>query len=85
MGELKHYILFPSYNSGLLLESKLKKEKIKYTIVPSPRKLTACCGIAITYNKEDEDRIKEIINEYSIEIQGFYSLETNYRNFYSNE
>jgi ribosomal protein L7Ae-like RNA K-turn-binding protein len=85
MSNLKHYILFPSYNSGLLLESKLKKEKIKYTIVPSPRQLTACCGIAITYDKEDENRIKEIIKVNSIEVKGFYSLETKYKNYYSND
>lgn len=82
MEEVKHYILFPSYNSGLALESLLKKEKIKYTIVPTPRELSSCCGISIMYNKEDEEKIREIINANSINISGFYSLEKKYSNYY---
>lgn len=82
MENIKHYILFPSYNSGLSLESKLKKEGIKYTIVPTPRQLSSCCGISLTYNKEDEDRIRRIIEENSIEVAGFHSLNTTYKNFY---
>lgn len=77
-----HYILFPSYNSGLALETELKKTKIKYTIVPTPRELSSCCGISIMYNKEDEDRIKEIIEFKSIVVSGFHSLEKEYRSYY---
>lgn len=83
MREVKHYILFPSYNVGLLLESKLKKERIKYTIVPAPRQLSTCCGMSIMYDREDEDKIKEIIRINSIEVSGFHSIETNNRNYYS--
>lgn len=79
---MKHYILFPSYNSGLQLESKLKKEKIKYTIVPTPRELSSCCGISIMYNKEDEDRIRALVEENFINVSGFFTLEKKYKNFY---
>jgi hypothetical protein len=82
MSDIKHYILFPSYNIGLLLESKLKREGVKYTIVPAPRQLSSCCGISIMYNKEDEDKIKEIIQLNLIEVSGFHSIETNYKNYY---
>lgn len=80
---VKYYILFPSYNSGLALESILKKEKIKYTIAPTPRQLSTCCGISIIYNKEDEERIKQLIEENSISITGFYSIEQNQHNAYT--
>lgn len=83
MSDVKHYILFPSYNSGLLLESKLKKSGIKYTIAPAPRQLSSCCGISIMYSKEDEDKIKEIIQQNSIEVSGFHSIETSYKNYYT--
>lgn len=71
----KNYILFPSYNHGLALESLLKQNKIKYVISPTPRQLSICCGISIIYDKKDEDIIKNLINENKIEILGFYSLE----------
>lgn len=74
----RHFILFPSYNQGLALEGFLKKEKIKYTIVPTPRELSSCCGISIMYNKEDELRIKTLMEDNNIEMKGFFTLEKNY-------
>lgn len=71
----KNYILFPNYSQGLKLESLLKANKIKYVISPTPRKLSSCCGISIMYNKVDEESIKALIEENSIEIKGLYTLE----------
>lgn len=71
MDDLKHYILFPSYNNGLVLESYLKKAKIKYTIVPTPRELSSCCGISIKYELEDEAAIKKLIEDNSIRYLDF--------------
>lgn len=79
---LKHYILFPSHSSGLALEKLLKKDGIKYTIVPTPRELSTCCGISMEYNKEDEEIIKKIIEVNNINIVGFNSLDKVYKNYY---
>lgn len=79
---MKHYILFHSYTSGLALEALLKKDKLKYTIVPTPRELSVSCGICMEYKKEDEEAIKKLVNENSISIIGFQSLEKNYKKFY---
>lgn len=82
MGVLKHYILFQNYNLGLALEALLRKEKIKYTIVPTPRELSVSCGISIQYEKEDEEMIGRLIEDNSIDVLGFHSLEKKYANFY---
>jgi ribosomal protein L7Ae-like RNA K-turn-binding protein len=79
---LRHYILFQNYLNGLALEALLRKEKIKYTIVPTPRELSISCGISIQYEKEDEQRIESLIVENSIKTLGFHSLEKTYANFY---
>jgi ribosomal protein L7Ae-like RNA K-turn-binding protein len=79
---LRHYILFQNYINGLALEALLRKEKIKYTIVPTPRELSVSCGIAIQYEKEDEQRIDSLIVENSIKTLGFHSLEKKYSSFY---
>lgn len=70
----KNYILFKSYNQGLALESLLKKSKIKYTISPTPRQLSVCCGMSIMYEKKDEENIKKIVQDNNIEVLGFYTL-----------
>ncbi|MPN49462.1 hypothetical protein SDC9_197083 [bioreactor metagenome] len=73
--ELDYYILFNTHTDGLLLEKRLKENNIKYTITPTPRQLSKCCGIAIKYDREDEKAIKEIVGRYGINILGFHSLE----------
>lgn len=82
MSVLRHYILFRSFNYGLALEALLRKEKIKYVIVPTPRELSASCGIAIQYEKEDEEKILKLIEDNSINTLGFHKLEKNYTTFY---
>lgn len=82
-GNIKNYVLFPSHSSGLALETTLKEHKIKYTIVPTPRELSTCCGISMEYNKEDEKVIKELVEENNIKVLGFHSIEKRYKNIYS--
>ncbi|MCX7904294.1 MAG: DUF3343 domain-containing protein [Caloramator sp.] len=71
---MKNYILFPSYNEGLKLASLLKEEGISYTIAPTPRQLSTCCGMSIIYKDEDEDRIKKIVEDNKIGVIGFYTI-----------
>ncbi|MFL0247276.1 DUF3343 domain-containing protein [Candidatus Clostridium stratigraminis] len=81
--KVEYYILFPSYTYGLALEGLLRKEKIKYVIVPTPRELTVSCGVSIKYNKEDEEAIKKLVQDNAISIIGFYRLEKQYKKFYA--
>ncbi|WP_392485983.1 DUF3343 domain-containing protein [Haloimpatiens sp. FM7315] len=82
MVKIKNYILFKNHTEGMKLESFLKVNKIKYVISPTPRELSTCCGISIMYNKEDEDKIKKIIEVNNIEVIGFHSLKREVKNFY---
>ena len=74
MEEYNYYILFPNVTEGLKLEKHLKEKSVKYTIVPTPRELSKCCGICIMYDKADEDAVKLIVEEQGIKIEGFKSL-----------
>lgn len=74
MEENNYYILFPNVTEGLKLEKLLKGNGIKYTIVPTPRELSKCCGICIMYEQCDEGSIKQITEDNSIKTEGFRSL-----------
>lgn len=74
MEEQNYYILFPNVTEGLKLEKQLKENSIKYTIVPTPRELSKCCGICIMYEKENEDAIKQAVEKQGIKTEGFKSL-----------
>lgn len=74
MEEYNYYILFPNVTEGLKLEKHLKEKAVKYTIVPTPRELSKCCGICIMYDKADEAAVRLTVEEYGIRTEGFKSL-----------
>ncbi|SHI81098.1 DUF3343 domain-containing protein [Lutispora thermophila] len=73
--EYDYYILFNTHTDGLNMAKRLKESNIKYTITPTPRQLSKCCGIAIKYEHEDEKAILDIIDKYDIKVLGLHSLE----------
>lgn len=83
MEQTNYYILFPSHTEGMKMDSLLRKNKIKHTIVPTPRELSKSCGICIMYNKEDEELIKNLIEENDIKNSGLHSLTKTIKNFYA--
>ncbi|WP_432667354.1 DUF3343 domain-containing protein [Wukongibacter baidiensis] len=68
------FILFPSHSDGLALEKVLKTNGIKYTIVPTPRSLSKCCGISIRVETGDIDLVKDLLNDNSlINVDGIHT------------
>lgn len=74
MEDNNYYILFPNVTEGLKLEKHLVENSIKYTIVPTPRELSKCCGICIMYASEDESSIRLVVEKHGIKTEGFKSL-----------
>ncbi|HWP97288.1 MAG TPA: DUF3343 domain-containing protein [Syntrophomonadaceae bacterium] len=63
------YILFPNHHEGLRLSSELKRQGIKYTIAPTPRSVSTCCGISLIIEEKDLDFVKKIIANLAITIE----------------
>ncbi|AYD39699.1 DUF3343 domain-containing protein [Clostridium fermenticellae] len=82
MKKTRYYILFPSHTDAIRMEELLKNEKIGYTIVPTPREISLCCGISIMYNKCDEEKIKELIDLNKINTSGLHSIVHEFKNPY---
>lgn len=69
------YVLFPNHTEGLKLEGYLKDHQIKYTITPTPRELSQCCGISIRIHPEDKGKLQAIVKNNAIQITGIKNLE----------
>ncbi|WZL72456.1 DUF3343 domain-containing protein [Clostridiaceae bacterium 35-E11] len=81
--QLQSYVLFPSHNDGLAMEKILKKHNIKYTIVPTPRQLSKCCGISIMLHPEDTKKVSTLITAHpDIKIEGIHTIEKKTRNWF---
>ncbi|WP_069651106.1 DUF3343 domain-containing protein [Caloranaerobacter ferrireducens] len=82
-GQLSCYILFQSHTDGLALEKILKSERIKYTIVPTPRELSKSCGITIMINPDDEEKVREILDiNPEIKVNGIHTIERKRRGWF---
>ncbi len=71
----EYYVLFHNHHSGMELYQALKKQNIKTTIVPTPRRASACCGISLLIKEEDKEKIMECIKKEKIELYKIIALE----------
>lgn len=71
---IQHYILFNSQSSGMKLNKVLKSAGIRAVVVPTPRELSASCGVALLVAEEDLARIEELVIINKIEIKGFFTV-----------
>lgn len=78
------FILFPSHSDGLALEKVLKTNRVSYTIVPTPRALSKCCGISIRIETGDIPFVEDLVKNNSlISIEGIHKLEKRKRTFFN--
>ena len=57
----QYYILFKNHDNGMRLYNSLKSKNIKATIAPTPRVASKSCGISLLINKDDIEKIREIV------------------------
>jgi len=67
-------VLFYSISSALQAEKLLKKEGVATKLIPVPRHLSADCGICLRFEHSEETRVKVILEEKQVEIQGIYPV-----------
>jgi hypothetical protein len=67
-------VLFYSVSSALQAEKLLKKEGITTKLIPVPRQLSSDCGICLRFEQPEETRVKVILEEKQVEIQGIYPV-----------
>lgn len=73
METVQHSVaLFYSLSSALRAEKLLKKEGIIVKPIPVPRHLSSDCGICLRFERPDEERIRMVLGEKQMDIQGIH-------------
>lgn len=67
-------IVFDSTHFAIFAEKTLKNFDIKADIIPTPREISASCGLSIKFSYEDLEKIKDIIVNQNITINGIYEI-----------
>lgn len=73
--ETMYIVAFNSTHNAIKTEKLLQKDDIKATTLPTPREISASCGISIKFEKEDLERVKNILSENNIDCKGLFMIE----------
>ncbi len=83
--ENMYIVAFNSTHNAIKSEKLLQNAELKVTTLPTPREISASCGISIKFEKDDVDVVKSILSDNNIEFKGFFvveKLEGGKRNYY---
>ena len=72
---MQYFVLFPNHLNGIKLNSVLRQENYQVNIAPTPRELSASCGISLRIREDDIEAIRRIIEREKIQIIDIVSLE----------
>ncbi|OGO07097.1 MAG: hypothetical protein A2Y61_04525 [Chloroflexi bacterium RBG_13_60_13] len=61
-------------SNALRAEKLFKKTGIAVRLVPVPRQLSSDCGICLRFDRPDESRVRAILDNRQIEIQGIHPI-----------
>lgn len=69
-----YIVSFNSTHHAIRLDKLLGELGIRATTLPTPREITASCGISIRFLVDDIEKIKNTLIENNIEYKGIYKI-----------
>lgn len=69
-----HIVSFSSTHHAIRSDKLFGENSIKSITLPTPREITASCGISIRFQYEDMDKILEILEANNVEYKGIYNI-----------
>ncbi|QJA09800.1 DUF3343 domain-containing protein [Romboutsia sp. CE17] len=70
-----YIVSFNSTHHAIRTEKILNENNIRCTTLPTPREITASCGISIRFLYEDIEKVKNIINESEVDYKGIFKIQ----------
>ncbi len=69
-----YIISFNSTHHAIKSEKILEGKNIKFTTIPTPREISASCGISIRFLKDDLDNIIKIFSDEDTLCKGIFKI-----------
>ncbi|HLR21696.1 MAG TPA: DUF3343 domain-containing protein [Tissierellaceae bacterium] len=67
-------ITFESTSLALQGEAVFKQENIDFKTIPTPREVSHSCGLALLFDSDDIDKVKDVIEKGKINIDSLYKF-----------
>lgn len=68
---------FKSTHHTIQSEEQFKAKEISFKTIPTPREITVSCGLAIIFTLDDIDKVKEMVENNEIPVDGIYKYTKN--------
>jgi hypothetical protein len=69
-----HLLTFDSTHQAMLSETLLESAGVTIMIIPTPRQITASCGLAIVHAAADQERVDTALAGQPVTISGRYRI-----------
>ena len=70
----KSVVIFYSTSAAIKTESMAKKQGLSIKLIPVPRHLSSDCGICLSFNPEDIQRMEKLLADNQIEYDSIHNL-----------
>lgn len=72
--EMFYVITFNSTHHAIKGEKGLISKGVVVRTIPTPREITASCGLSIKFLQDDINKIKSYLEESELDIEGIYKI-----------
>ena len=70
-----YIVSFNSTHHAIRTEKILNDNNIRCTTLPTPREITASCGISIRFLFEDIENVKNLVESSEVDYKGIYKIQ----------
>lgn len=70
-----YIVSFNSTHHAIRTEKLFKERDLACTTLPTPREITASCGISIRFLYNDMQEVKQVLIENNLEYKGLYKIQ----------
>lgn len=69
-----YIVSFNSTHHAIRTDKMLSESGVTSTTLPTPREITASCGISIRFLYNDIEKVNQILKENNIEFKGIFKI-----------
>ncbi|MEQ8198148.1 MAG: DUF3343 domain-containing protein [Clostridiaceae bacterium] len=71
---MNHYclVVFKNTIGAIQGEKELKQANLDVSVMPTPSVITGSCGVCIRFNEGVSEKVKKVIEDKNIQINGIY-------------
>ena len=67
-------VLFHSASHAIRAEKVLQQAGISNKMIPTPRQLSSDCGMALRFERADEEQVARTLAEYKVPTNGIHAI-----------